>query len=107
MFESLFKKKQDTDWKFDQPKNCAAYTTKEVLNGQPILYIFHDLDDHGWQFIGANGPEIDMPALVCMESIVGLDATVEEVAHMEPGYRASRRYIGDDWVIEEYSQEEE
>ena len=38
-------------WPFDQPPNCAVFTLRRIAEGiDPILFVSHDLDDHGWQF---------------------------------------------------------
>ena len=89
-----------SNWKFDQPENAAAFTTKEILSGSNILYVFHDIDDHGWQFFGSEAASGKNAAVVSMRSIVNLDNSVEEVAYIEPGWKASRRFRGDTWKIE-------
>lgn len=89
------------DWPFDQPKNCAAMSTKPVVfDGEPILYVYHDEDDHGWQFIGEEGGTAENAAVVCMESIVSMDSSVKEVAHIGPGYYAWRETPESPWNIE-------
>lgn len=89
------------EWPFDQPKNCVAFSTKPVVfEGAPILYAYCDEDDHSWQFIGAEAGTDDNMATVKMEKIVTLDPTVQEIAHMEPGYYAWRAKVGSPWKIE-------
>ena len=39
-------------WRFDDPPNAASLTTKLVLDGSPILRVYHDYDG-GWQFHGS------------------------------------------------------
>ena len=42
-------------WPFDQPRNCASFVTREVMDREePILLVTDDSDDHGWQFIGSS-----------------------------------------------------
>ena len=46
-----FKKKQ-IEWPFDQPKNCAVFTIRQVIDREsPIQIVYHDLEDDGWQFV--------------------------------------------------------
>lgn len=90
-----------TQWPFDQPKNAVAITTKEVMNkSSDILRVTHDLDDHGWQFLGKNGADIEQAMVVSMENVVSLDTSVLEIAEIQPGQSATRKSKNDDWVIE-------
>lgn len=34
-----------------------------------------------------------------MKSIVERDATVEEMSNLSPGYTATRKYLGDKWLV--------
>jgi hypothetical protein len=34
-------------WPWDQAPNVAALTVRSILEGAPILYVFHDADDDG------------------------------------------------------------
>ncbi len=39
-------------WPFADPENVAVITLKRILQGgSPILRVFHDEDDGGWQFL--------------------------------------------------------
>lgn len=85
-------------WPFDQPKNCVTFTTRLVMSGaEPITYVSHDEDDHGWQFIGPSGAEVQEAMLVSLQSIVKLDATVLEVTDLPPGWKAERSRVGEAW----------
>lgn len=71
---------------------------RQVLDGfEPILMVTHDMDDHGWQFIGTSDANIEDGRVVCLEEIVRLDPTLLEIADLPPGFRAVRRYPGDQW----------
>src|SRR5262249_42258665 len=85
------KSNQADTWPFDQPRNCATFTMRQVLDGsEPILLVSHDADDHGWQFIGTSDVSMPDAKLVCLEEIVRLDPTVLEVADLPPGWQAIR-----------------
>jgi hypothetical protein len=85
-------------WSFDQPRNCATLTMRQVLDGsEPILLVSHDSDDHAWQFIGITDASVADAQLVCLEEIVGLDPTVLEVANLPPGWQAFREKVGGSW----------
>jgi hypothetical protein len=71
---------------------------RQILEGsESILLVAHDLDDHGWQFIGSSDASTRDGRIVCLEDIVELDPTVREVADLLPGYRAVRQYVGGPW----------
>jgi len=81
----------DNPWPFDQPQNCVTFTTRQVLEGsEPILEVYHDADDHGWQFIGSSGGSFENAKVVALEEIVAMDRTVLEVADLLPGWKAFR-----------------
>jgi hypothetical protein len=86
-------------WPFDQPRNCAVLTMRQVLEGsEPILLVAHDLDDRGWQFMGASDAVMADGRVVSLEEIVRLDSSVLEVANLAPGYHATREYVGGPWT---------
>jgi len=87
------------NWPFDQPRNCATFTMRQVLDGdEPILLVTHDADDHGWQFIGTTDASVADGKLVSLEEIVHLDPTVLEVADLPPGWEAVREHVGGAWI---------
>lgn len=95
-------------WPFDQPRNCGVITMRQVVEGsEPILLVTHDLDDHGWQFIGTSDAATEDGRVVCLEDIVGLDPTILEVADLPPGHRAIREYVGGPWTRCESPPDEE
>lgn len=88
-------------WPFDQPSNCAAVTTTHVLRaGHPITHVFHDEEDHGWQFHYPGEKSLSDCMLVSLSEIVRHDPTVLEVAHLPPGYVAIRGDVGLPWRVE-------
>jgi hypothetical protein len=90
---------QITNWPFDQPRNCATITVKQVLDGsEPILMVTHDEDDHGWQFLGISDASEADARVVCLEEIAQRDPSVLEVADLPPGWWATRKKIGDQWL---------
>jgi hypothetical protein len=85
-------------WPFDQPRNCATFTTRQVLKrAEPILLVSHDADDHGWQFIGSSPVVTADVQIVGLGQIVDLDPTVREVADLPPGWQSLREKVGGGW----------
>jgi|ERR1039458_550773 hypothetical protein len=86
-------------WPFDQPRNCATLTMRQVLDGsEPILLVAHDADDHAWQFIGSSDASVSDGRVVCLEEIVKRDPTVLDVADLPPGWQAVRERVGGAWT---------
>jgi hypothetical protein len=75
--------------------------------GEPIVYIFHDEDDHGWQFHWAGEKHMSEAMVVTLEEVYFRDPTIVEVADLPPGWKASRAGVGMPWVREENQSEEE
>lgn len=87
------------NWPFDQPRNCATFTTRQVVERlEPILLASHEADDHSWQFIGGSGFSMADAKLVALDEIVKLDATVLEIADLQPGWHAVRTAVGGPWT---------
>lgn len=86
------------DWPFDQPPGCVVVSLRSIVfDGQPILYISHDEDDHGWQFLDGGAFEMANAALVALSTIVKLDPSVLAVADLPPGWHACRKSTSDAW----------
>jgi hypothetical protein len=86
-------------WPFDQPRNCATLTMRQVLDGsEPILLVSYDEDDHAWQFIGTTDASVADAKIVGLEEIVQLDPTVLDVADLPPGWQAVRDEVGGEWT---------
>lgn len=85
-------------WKFDQPENCAAITTKYIIENKfPILIVIHYLDDHSWAFLcGTTNDEKDGRVISMKEAILH-DKTLENLYDLQPGWKAFRKSKNDKW----------
>lgn len=98
MFSTL--KQKETEWPFDQAKNCAVYTISQILNSEsPIHIVYHDLEDNGWQFLSNIEYSMEDAKIVTLEEITKIDPSVFDVAHIKPGFQAKRSAIGKEWEI--------
>ena len=88
------------DWPFDQPPNAAAITVRAVLEGDPILHVSHDEDDHGWQFLDGREAVVEEGRLISMVEALALDPTLREIADLPPGWIARRESTSAAWVRE-------
>ncbi len=96
----------ETDWPFDQPRNCAVITLRSIaFDNAPILHVSHDIDDHGWQFLGAEDACEENSCVLSLENIVELDPTILEVAEIPPGWHAWRESLSSPWMRESNPQD--
>jgi hypothetical protein len=87
---------RNTDFKFYESRNLGVYTTKQVFQGEPILYVYHN-EDGDWQFHCSDNPKIEDAMLVCLEEITKVDPSVNNIYHLQYGWSAWRRSPEEDW----------
>lgn len=90
---------RNTDFKFYEDRNLCVYTTRHVLEGKPILNVFHN-EDGDWQFHSEEDPQIEDARLVSLEALVKLDRSLNELHHLGFGYKAWRESRDDEWNFE-------
>jgi hypothetical protein len=73
--------------------------------GKPITHVYHDEDDHGWQFHYPGEKSASDTMIVALKEIVHRDPTVVEVSNLPPGYVAIRDGIGLPWRKERHSDQ--
>lgn len=96
------------DWPWNQEPNCAVITERAIIeNGKPILFVSHDLDDDGWQFLAGGEPTVENAKLVSLRSIAERDPSVVQLASMAPGHVAARETANSPWVIKKNPRTEE
>lgn len=89
------------EWQFDDAPNTASLTTSFVLDGSPILRVYHDYEG-GWQFHGS----VDQPSttsvgrLVTLESMIARDSSLVELHDLPCGWRAFRKALKSQWQRE-------
>ena len=95
-------------WPFDQPPNCAVFTTRHVFRDQqPITQVSHDSDDEGWQFHYSGEKTISDAMIVSLKEVYFHDPTIIEIADLPPGWKATRESIGSLWKREPESDDAE
>ena len=102
-FNEVFKFQQplldrNTDFKFLEERTLGVFTTAEVLEGNPIRFVYHN-EDGDWQFHSEQDPDLAKAKLVCLEELVQKDNTLNEIYYLNYGESAKRNYIGDEWTI--------
>lgn len=82
--------------------NQAVFTSKQAVDGTPILLVIHD-EDGEWQFLtGDTITEADI-MLVSVAQIIQLDGTLKQVLEIEKGISVTRQTVGDRWVAQRSS----
>jgi hypothetical protein len=85
-------------WPFDQGRNVAAVTTRQVLSDRlPVLRVTHYADDHSWAFVcGTTDDGVD-GRVIAMGEALKMDPTLSEIADLPPGWSAWREQPGGVW----------
>jgi hypothetical protein len=96
---------RNTGFKFYEKRNLGVFTTKQAFNGDPILYVYHN-EDGDWQFHTSLEPNLGDSMHVCLEEIIKLDPTINEVYHLQFGWRAWRDTKESEWKCEEHPDDE-
>jgi hypothetical protein len=87
-------------WTFDQAPNTAVFTTRQIIEKtKPILYVSHDIDDHGWQFLTSEEILIEDTRIISLEEAIEIDPTILEISKIQPGYYAVRKSKEDNWEV--------
>lgn len=87
---------RNMDFKFYEPRNLGVFTSKEVLDGAPILFVYHN-EDGDWQFHSSNNPHVEDAKLVSLETITKMDPSINDIHFLQYGGQAWRKSIADDW----------
>jgi hypothetical protein len=96
---------RNTAFKFYEERKLGVFTTKQALEGEAILYVYHN-EDGDWQFHTSLNPRLDDSKIVCLEEITRLDPSVNETFHIQYGWRAWRDNREAEWQYEAYDESE-
>jgi hypothetical protein len=86
-----------SDWPFDDAPNTAVITTRQVLEGAPVLLVSHDADDGSWQFLCGTTDDPADARLVGLGQAYTRDPTLGELADLPEGWQAWRAAPGERW----------
>jgi len=88
-----------SDYQFDQSRDTACITCSHVMSdGAPVLFVTHDADDGGWQFLCGAEHDIEDAIVIGMGSVIDLDPTLNSLHDMPEGYGATRDALGAQWA---------
>ena len=73
----------NTAWPFDDPPHVATITVRSIIDGQtPILLVYHDAEDGGWQFLDGRESTMTDARLVSLQDMVERDHSLCELADL-------------------------
>lgn len=103
-FNEKFKFRQplldrNTDFKFLEERNLGVFTTDNVLNGAPVLYVYHN-EDGDWQFHSEAKPDSEHARIVCLEELVRMDNSLNGIYYLNYGESAFRKSKIDSWEVD-------
>lgn len=89
------------DWPFTDPPARLVITMRSVIEGrEPMVYVTHDADDEGWQFLGPSEPILEDAVCVSLQEVLDRDPTVAEVSDLPLGWQARRDNPSAEWIRE-------
>lgn len=89
----------ELDWPFDQAKNVATITTKQVVKESfPVLMVVHYEEDDSWAFTCGTTNKSEDLMVVGMGEVVNLDPSLYSIADLPPGWSATRESVNSEWV---------
>ncbi|MEC7755367.1 MAG: DUF4262 domain-containing protein [Bacteroidota bacterium] len=89
---------RNEDFKFLEERNLGVYTTSDVLEGALIRFVYHNADGD-WQFHSGNKPNLEQARLVCLNELVKLDPSLNEIYYLNYGEWAERSTAGSEWKV--------
>jgi len=95
---------RDNNFKFREERNVAVFTTRQVLEGLPILRVVHEADGN-WQFLCNTTYDVADLKIVALQEIVKRDPTVNDLFQLNYGWYAVREVVGEKWQTEESETE--
>jgi hypothetical protein len=86
------------NWPFSDPKNLAVITIDRIMEGRkPILYVSHDADDGGWQFLDGGIISEKDARVVSLQEMLERDPTLREISDLPLGWKAERGAADKPW----------
>ena len=85
------------DWPFENTPKTAVITTRQVLEGAPILHVTHDADDGAWQFLPGGDVDAADARIVGLGEMCERDSALLELADLPEGWKAWRERPGAAW----------
>lgn len=78
-----------------------VFTTKPVLDGDAIVWAYHD-EDGDWQFFGHSPVRVEDGRTALIEHLLARDPSLEPVLDMPAGFAAVRATADTPWIIDRH-----
>ena len=85
-------------WPFLEAPRTVVFTTREVLEGAPILFVSHDGDDGAWQFHSHDPATEETASVTTLLELARLDPSIGELASLPVGWCAWRQTREAPWA---------
>jgi len=86
------------EWPFAEPPDETVVTLKSILTeGKPVLYVYRDDDDFGWQFLDGGKVRTEDAVLATLRFMLTRDPSLAELADLPPGGQARRASVDAPW----------
>ncbi|OLR92004.1 hypothetical protein [Actinokineospora bangkokensis] len=94
---------KDSPWQvYEEPDDeQVCWTTRQVLDGEPVLVVFHT-DDDEFEFLGATEPTEDNSVATDLETLAAADPSLPDPATVPPMHAAHRDSPDQPWQISLY-----
>ena len=97
---------RNVDFKFYESENLGVFTTQQALDGDAVLYVYHN-ENGDWQFHTSLAPDFNDAKVVHLKHLVEADPSLNSIYYLQYGWAASRANRDAEWVLEEYPDEED
>lgn len=97
---------RNLDFRFREERNVAVFTTRQVLEGLPILRVIHEADGE-WQFLCDTTYDVADLKIVALEQLIKRDPALNDLFQLNYGWQARRIIEAADWQKEVHESEEE
>ncbi|WP_253775094.1 hypothetical protein [Goodfellowiella coeruleoviolacea] len=81
-------------------EEVGAFTTYHVLEGAPVVRVYHDRDGD-WQFMADVSTRVEDGRLVGINHLLELDPTLKGALSIPEGWYAYRESPTDEWAFAE------
>lgn len=96
---------QNADFKFYEEKDLEVYTTKNTLEGNPILWVYHT-HEGDWEFHSEEYPDIENVQVITLGNLVLKDTSLNDVHILSYGQSAIRENSHSPWEFADYVEED-
>lgn len=92
---------RNLDFKFREERDVAVFTTRQVLDGLPVLRVIHE-EDGEWQFLCDTTYEVADLKIASLTELVKRDPTLNALFQLNYGWQACRATKAAAWQEEKY-----